>query len=260
MAIAPTPLIKICDYPKIWLKDQEQWFEYIRETGKIDLNSYIFLENSNPPSGNNIILSRSNILLILTSGAYLPAWQKPFDGNRIMGDYSIRSLLTTTQQKKIAFSHACMEDYVGQAALSTSLRHHLINLEEKGIIGRLIPTVISCSGCLPNILRIEKELFPAILEIAQMEKADGVLFIPAFPLDTQTACLLARGLELNGIATTVITAFQNIADKSRPSRVMISDILERPYANEKGRDVIYESVLEKALCLMEDESNQVISL
>ena len=102
-----------------------------------------------------------------------------FDAANALGDYSIRVFPADTPFSQIAFAH----DHYDHTAVTTDPQvllplQHLREMISAGQIGSLAP-IVSYGGYQPDISRILSQTIPDILAIAQAEKVDGALLVPA---------------------------------------------------------------------------------
>ena len=164
-----------------WQKEFSQgWLENFAETGEVNWKRYPKIRNHAAPAGAGVDLSRSRLLFVTTAGGYLKASQESFDAANPLGDYSIRLFPAATAFEDIAYAH----EHYDHAAVDEDPQvllplRHLEDMVAEGVIGELVPTVVSFSGYHPDIISIVKETIPAILEIAKQERADAVLLVPS---------------------------------------------------------------------------------
>ncbi len=159
---------------------QAGWLAHLQETGEIDWSLYNRPDNKTAPAGPGVDLAQSRLMLITTSGAYLPAEQEPFDAANPLGDYSIRLWPSSTPLEVLAYSH----DHYDQAAVKADPQvllplGHLEELVGEGAIGELAPSVVSFMGYQPDVSRVVDEMIPQIVAAAQAEKVQAVLLVPA---------------------------------------------------------------------------------
>jgi hypothetical protein len=156
-----------------------EWLPHYEKTGELVWLNYPRAHNRTAPSGAGIDLSRSRLLLISSAGGYLRETQEPFDAANALGDYSIRVFPADTPFSQIAFAH----DHYDHTAVTTDPQvllplQHLREMISAGQIGSLAP-IVSYGGYQPDVSRILSQTIPDILAIAQAEKVDGALLVPA---------------------------------------------------------------------------------
>lgn len=159
---------------------QAGWLAHLQKTGEIDWSLYNRPDNKTAPAGPGVDLAQSRLMLITTSGAYLPGQHPPFDATNPLGDYSIRLWPSPTPLEALAYSH----DHYDQAAVKADPQvllplGHLEELVGEGVIGELAPSVISFMGYQPDVSRVVDEMIPEIVAAAQAEEVQAVLLVPA---------------------------------------------------------------------------------
>ena len=171
----------ILENPKEWLHNfQQGWLAHFEETGMVDWKRYVRPRNHLSPSGPGINLAESRLLLISSAGAYLHESQEPFDSPNQFGDYSMRLFPSDTSFKSLSFSHDHYDhQYVDKDPQVLLPLRHLEEMVSEGVVGELAPNVISFSGYHPNVIRVVKELIPAILKVAKEDQVNAALLVPA---------------------------------------------------------------------------------
>ncbi len=173
--------MRILENLEEWQRDFEQgWLKFFQETGQFDWKNYARIKNSEAPAGPGVDLSKSRLMLITTSGAYLPASQAPFDAPHPIGDYSIRTFSSSTPFEQIAYAHDHFDhtDVNEDPQVLLPLKH-LKDMVEEGAIGELTPSVISFSGYHPDVGQVVNNMIPEILAVAKAEAIDAALLVPA---------------------------------------------------------------------------------
>ena len=156
------------------------WLAHYNETGETNWKIYPKPTNTSTPSGKGIDLSQSRLILITTSGGYLKDSQAPFDADDDLGDYSIRTFPMSTSFNVLGYSHSHYDhtDVNKDPQVLLPLRH-LEEFAAEGMIGELVPTVVSYMGYQPDAARTVRETIPAIVDFALAEKAHAALLVPA---------------------------------------------------------------------------------
>src|SRR5262249_13225674 len=90
--------------------------------------------------------------------------------------------------------------------------------QANAVIGQLNNVWWSISSYIPNANRVAQELTPAIAERLRRYEVRAALFIPASRLCHQTLAIIARGVEMAGIPTMMISVDRNLSDTVRPPR------------------------------------------
>ncbi len=125
-------------------------------------------------------MSKARILLISSSGAYLPSQDKPFRAANLLGDYSLRTFSSATPLAELEYAH----DHYDQTAVREDPQvllpiDHLKALVQEGILGELSKTVISFMGYQPLVYKVMRKTIPAIIDIVKKESIDAVLLVPS---------------------------------------------------------------------------------
>ena len=164
-----------------WYAEYESgWLAHFEETGETVFSIYNRPKNTLAPSGAGVKLANSRLILITSAGSYLADSQPAFDAADPLGDYSIRLYPSSTRLDKLAFAqdhydHTAVEE---DAQVLVPLRH-LADMVCEGVIGEIVPNVVSFHGYQPDVTRLIKETVPILLEAVQKEKAHAALLIPA---------------------------------------------------------------------------------
>lgn len=157
---------------------EKGWLASYHQTGIINWDQYRPPVNRQPITGAGIDLAASRLMLIPSAGAYLPQEQQPFDAQDPIGDYSLRGIPSRVELKQLAYAH----DHFDHTAVNSDPQvllplDHLRRFADEGAIGNLTD-IASFMGYLPNVSRVVKETFPAILQYAKNEQAQAALLIP----------------------------------------------------------------------------------
>ena len=160
------------DYHNIWLANRQA-------TGKSDWSIYQKPNNKWTPGRPGVKLSQSRLMLISSSGGYLPASQQPFDAASPYGDYTLRTFSSATPFQALAYAHDHYpHDMIDQDAQVALPLGHLAELVRAGSIGSLTPSVASFMGYQPDAARVVDELAPQIVALAKQEAAEAALLAP----------------------------------------------------------------------------------
>jgi hypothetical protein len=172
--------MSIVEQPLEWLEEfQLGWLAHYQRTGKIDWDKYVRPRNTFSPSGSGVNLAESRLLLISSSGAYLPASQEPFDAENPLGDYTIRKIPSDIPFGDIGYAHTHYDQKFVEADPQVLLPlRHLADMEAGGKIGEIAPVFLSFNGYHPNIIRVVKETIPAVLKVAQEFSVQAALLVP----------------------------------------------------------------------------------
>ncbi|TAK13102.1 MAG: hypothetical protein EPO32_06465 [Anaerolineae bacterium] len=249
----PLPLrrnseLAVLEDPLEWLRQfQTGWLAHYERTGEQDWARYNRPRNTLAPCGPGIQLARSRILVITTAGFFLRDAQAAFNASDPLGDYTLRLIPSDTPVERLSFAHPELDSAVNHAADLFPLES-LRAIEATGFIKQLLSPVVSFMGHQPNVLRTVKELVPAVLAAARQARAHAALLLPASSLCVQTAGLVARALEVNGIASVLVTWNETLARFVSPPRLLVT-----PYSRRAplGTAAQQANTLKAALALLE---------
>lgn len=163
-----------------WSADfRDGWLKLLRQKGELNWDIYQHPKNDETPGTPGIRLSQSRLMLISSAGAYLSESQDPFDDEDRLGDYTFRTFPSSIEFEALAYAHGAYDHQMVEkdAQVALPLRH-LEELEAKGEIGELAPTVISFMGYQPDSARVVDELIPQVLAIARSERVEAALLAP----------------------------------------------------------------------------------
>ena len=165
----------------VWQAEFDRtWLAHFTATGECNFKIYPKPANTSAPAGKGVDLSKSRLIFITTAGGYLKDSQEPFDAADDLGDYTLRTFPMSTTFDRLAYSHDHYNhaDVLEDAQVLLPMRH-LEELAEEGVIGELVPTVISYMGYQPDAAKVVREMIPQIVDIALAEKAHAALLVPA---------------------------------------------------------------------------------
>jgi len=171
----------IVDKEKDWTQKFESgWLKNFIDTKSIDWKLYKYVKNEKGVPGKAVNLSEANIMLVTSSGAYLPSRDKPFNAANLLGDYTIRTFPSSTPLDELEYAH----DHYDQTAVRDDPQvllplTHLRSFVDEKIVGGLSETVISFMGYQPWVGRVVKKTIPAIKKIIHREAVDAVLLVPS---------------------------------------------------------------------------------
>jgi D-proline reductase (dithiol) PrdB len=176
----PNSDLSIVENPLEWLKSfQQGWLAHFEKTGEPDWKAYTRPRNHFAPSGPGVILAESRLMVISSSGGYLPDEQKPFDADNILGDYSIRVIPSDTPLSAIKYAHTHYDHKYVDADPQVLLPfEHLEDMVNEGKLGEIAPVFVSFSGYQPNVIRVVKEIVPAIIKVAKEHRVQAALLVP----------------------------------------------------------------------------------
>jgi D-proline reductase (dithiol) PrdB len=164
-----------------WAEDfQAGWLAHYQEHNEFNWKLYKRPKNKSCPTGSGVDLSKSRLLFISTSGAYLPESQQPFDAAHPLGDYSIRRIPSSTLLDKVAYAH----DHYDHAAVDEDPQvlmplRYLEDLVQEGVIGEVSPSMVSFMGYHPDVTQVIDETIVEIVKVAKEEQVQAALLVPA---------------------------------------------------------------------------------
>lgn len=173
--------IDVCENQDEWLaKFEENFISHYKDTGETDWKRYKYVPNSAVPSGKGIDLSQSRLLLVTTSGAYVPGQHEPFDLSDPLGNYEVITFDHATPLNTLAISHDHYDNtMVNEDRQVLIPTRHLDDMVSEGVIGEVAPQVISTMGYQPDVSRIVDEIVPKVRELAHQMDVQGALLVPA---------------------------------------------------------------------------------
>jgi hypothetical protein len=253
MALRITPDIQIFENPMAWLSSyRDDWLDHYEKTGELDWSKYKWLKNKRAPSGEGVDLYKARILLISSAGAYLSGKQEPFNLSSPFGDYSVRRFPIQTAFNNFSFSHQEYDHkFIREDPQVLLPLQHLQDMVLEGTLGGIAEDVVSFSGHQPNVFRVVKELLPTVLTIAQEQEANAAILVPSSPLCIQSCGLVARGLEVNRIATVVVSWNAAITINSAPPRAVTTNLASGCNLGSPGNYNQQRRIIESALALLE---------
>lgn len=246
----------ILENPMEWLRAyQVEFLDHFTKTGDFDWNRYVFPVNNLVPRGHGVILAKSRLLVVTSSGAYLKTGQHPFKNKTNQEDYTIHLVPSNASFEEIGFS--CLDLDPQELKVDPQIvlpLHHLHDFVVQGKIGALLPMLVSHCNFQPHAIRVVKELVPAVLSMAEELNAQAALLLPTGLLCNQTAGLIARALEVNGIASVVVSNASEIIKRIAPPRALVTEFPPNMVMGEVNDIEGQQRVLMTALSLLEKEA------
>ena len=201
-------------------------------------------------------LSQKKIAIITTAGLNFRE-----DHNFEFADSSYRALPRDLASSDILMTHASVNfDRSGfQEDINVVFPvDRFEELEAQGVIGALANTNYSFmgGGLLPDVYE------DSARDLAKLLKADGVdaaFIVPVCPNCSRTVCGLSFYLESEGIQTTGIALFREIAETMKPPRILwVSFPLGRPLG-KPGDAAFQTDVIMHTLALLDETEGPVLS-
>jgi len=252
--VRPTNNLDILENPMEWLRTfNEGFMAHYETTGKFDWSRYVVPRNKMAPSGMGIILKQSRLLVISGAGIYHD--EQPFSCNKKMGDYSIRLLPVDLPIQEFQLSGFSSTDPSSTTNMDMLLpMRHLTDMVHEGLIGSIAPILVSYCAYQPHAIRTVKELVPAVVDVVQKYQVQAVFMLPFGWLSTQTAGLLARALEVNGVSSVLICIDDDVVNQIAPPRYLMTGF-EQGYPLDPSMDSAEQRrLVEAALYLLEQQA------
>ncbi len=188
--------------------------------GDEKLSGYPFVKNTFTPfTPPRRALPMLNLALITSAGAYIDGTE-PFDTTSKDGDLSFREFPIELEASDIRYAAKGYDPAAVLADRNSQIPiDRLLEYEENAVIGRLNEVWWSMSSYIPNAARVASEMVPKLVERLFRYEVQAALFIPASRLCHQTLGILARGVELAGIPTIMLSVDHSYSVGARPPRV-----------------------------------------
>ena len=192
---------------------------FSRWNGNENLSGYPFVENVHAPfTPLKRALPMLSLALITSAGAYIDGTD-PFDLDSRDGDLNFRELPIEVGADDLLYAAkgydaaAVRQDRNCQIPID-----RLLEYEENAVIGRLNPVWWSLSSYIPNAALVAREIAPKLTARLHRYDVQAALLIPASRLCHQTLGILARGIEMSGIPTIMLSVDVGMSDTVRPPR------------------------------------------
>ncbi|MGD9589059.1 MAG: glycine/sarcosine/betaine reductase selenoprotein B family protein [Pyrinomonadaceae bacterium] len=204
------------------IEDLEKYSKrFARWSGDERLAGYPFVENTNAPlTPLRRALPMLNLGLISTAGAYIDGTE-PFDVDSRDGEFGFHEIPVEVEAGDLRFAakgydpKAVIEDRNSQIPVD-----RLLEYQANVVIGRLNSVWWSTSSHIPNAAVVADELAPVLSERLARYEVHAALIVPASRLCHQTAALMARRIESDGIPTIVISVDRSVTDSVRAPRTV----------------------------------------
>src|SRR5690606_5211469 len=140
------------------------------------------------------------------AGAYIDGTE-PFDMNSRGGDTDIREFPLEIAPEDLRYAAKGYDPRaVGEDRNCLVPIERLLEYEANAVIGKLNDVWWSVSSHIPDAVAVAEDMAPGLAERLHRYEVQAALLIPASRLCHQTMSLLARGIEMTGIPTIVISA------------------------------------------------------
>lgn len=193
-------------------------------------------------------LAQARIALLSTGGAYRRG-QIAF---HYRNDTSFRRIGLETPADEIGIAHFGYDIRPARRDPNVILpRRALRMLADSAEVGTPGPYALTFMGGIYSQRRVHTELLPALRAALAEMAPDAVLIVPACPICHQTAGLLARRLEADGLPTVTLSSAFSVTARVHPPRTAYVDY---PLGHTAGRpDAAAEqrAIVRAALSLLE---------
>ena len=173
-------------------------------------------------------LSECKVMIVSTAGVHQKA-DPPFQP---INDMTFRRISQFAEPEQLKPSHPAPVRRPGEADINVVHPYQrLAELAGEGFIGGVTEYHLSCLGAIKKLRELVTELAPQMALAAKAGGADIVLVVPLCPACHQTAGLVARVLEREGLPTVSLTGARDITERTRPPRAAF---LNYPLGNSTG--------------------------
>lgn len=195
-----------------------------RWNGDERLAGYPFVSNVNAPlTPLKRALPMLNLGLISTAGAYIDGTE-PFDLDSRDGDAGFHEIPVEVEAVDLRYAAKGYDPAAVQLDRNAQVPvDRLLQYQSNAVIGKLNSVWWSTSSWTPNARTVAEELAPMLSERLRRYEVNAALVIPASRLGHQTAGIIARRLELDGIPTIMIAVDKLAAERIRPPRTTYYD-------------------------------------
>lgn len=183
------------------------------------LTNYPWVENVRAPlTPLKRALPLLNLGLISSAGAYIDGMEG-FDTSSRDGDLNHLEIPVEVEAGDLRYAakgydpKAVQEDRNSQIPIE-----RLLEYQANAVIGTLNSVWWSVSSHIPNAARVAQELAPRLASRLHRYDVQAALLIPASRLCHQTLGIIARGLEIAGIPTIMVSVDPKLTDTTRPPR------------------------------------------
>lgn len=183
------------------------------------LSGYPWVENVHAPlTPLKRALPMLNLGLISLAGAYIDGTEA-FDLASRDGDSGFQEIPIEVEAADLRYAakgfdaKAVEQDRNAQVPVD-----RLLEYQANAVIGKLNDVWWSTSSWTPNAQAVAEEIAPVLAERLHRYEVNAALIIPASRLGHQSAGIIARGIEMSGIPTIIISVDKLAAERIRPPR------------------------------------------
>jgi hypothetical protein len=192
---------------------------FSRWKGNENLAGYPFVDNVHAPlTPLKRALPMLNLALISSAGAYIDGTD-PFDTDSKDGDLNFREIPIEVDPEDFKYAAKGYDAAAVRQDRNTQVPiDRLREYEENAVIGQLNPVWWSLSSYIPNAALVARDMAPKLAARLHRYEIQTALLIPASRLCHQTLGIIARGLEMSGIPTIMLSVDIRMSDRVRPPR------------------------------------------
>jgi len=197
----------------------------------------------------DVPVSRAKVALVTTGGAYLKnGFHEPFDIKNPAGDPSFREFPAVASGEDIAVTHTTGDcGYARQDVNVLFPLERLAALASAGYIGAVAPLAYSFMGHVPDPTDLLANYAPSVAYRIRRMGADVALVVAAHPMDSQAAALVARAIELAGVATVVLGTDRDLLRWVRAPRALVVAHPDGAPLGNPGNAGMHQAVIRAAL-------------
>ena len=183
------------------------------------LGGYPWIENVHAPlTPLKRALPMLNLGLISLAGAYIDGTEA-FDLDSRDGDMGFHEIPVEVEAGDLRYAAKGYDTKsVEQDRNSQIPVERLLEYQANAVIGKLNDVWWSVSSWTPNAQLVAEEIAPMLSERLTRYQVNAALIIPASRLGHQSAGIIARKIEADGIPTIVISVDKLAAERVRPPR------------------------------------------
>lgn len=187
--------------------------------GNERLSGYPWVENKNAPlTPLRRALPMLNLGLVSTAGAYIDGTEA-FDLTVRGGDTGFHEIPVEVEAVDLRYAAKGYDPKAVQQDRNVQIPvDRLLEYEANAVIGKLNDVWWSTSSFIPNAQLVADEIAPMLSERLARYEVNAALIIPASRLCHQTAGIIARRLEMDGIPTIVISVDKLASERVRAPR------------------------------------------
>ena len=192
---------------------------FSRWSGNENLSGYPFVTNESAPlTPLKRALPMLNLGLISLAGAYINGTEA-FDLESRDGDSRLNEIPIEVEAEDIKYAAKGYDTKAIEQDRNVQIPiDRLLEYQGSAVIGRLNPVWWSTSSWTPNAQLVAEEIAPVLSERLNRYQINAALIIPASRLGVQSAGIIARRIEMDGIPTIVISVDKLAGEMIRPPR------------------------------------------